>query len=92
MGAARGGYGDRPEERTNTGFRDSQVKQNPGRGAAVITGEADGPTIRGDVREVVQEEMEAHGSEPADPLVIEQLPRAQRENAAEYFDRLREGE
>ncbi len=86
------GAGDRAEERTDSAFRDSQVKQKPGRGAAVITGEADGPTIRGEVREAVKEEMEAQGSEPADPLVIEQLPRTQRENAEDYFNRLRDGE
>jgi hypothetical protein len=91
MGAGLG-YGDRPEEETDTAFRDSQVKQKPGVGAAVITGEAEGPTVRGDVREVVTEEMETSGSEPADPLVIEQLPRTQRENAEDFFLRLKDGE
>ena len=59
---------------------------------AVIAGEADGPNLRGNVQEVIQEEMAAQGSQPADPLVIEQLPKAQRENAEDYFNRLREGE
>jgi hypothetical protein len=86
------GMGDRPEEETDTAFRDSQVKQKPGVGAAVITGEAEGPTVRGDVRDIVTEEMETSGSEPADPLVIEQLPRTQRENAEDFFNRLRDGE
>jgi hypothetical protein len=76
----------------STRFRDSQVKQKPDRGAAIITGEAEGPTIRGDVREAVKEEMAASGSEPADPLVIEQLPRTQRENAEEYFNSLRDSQ
>jgi tape measure domain-containing protein len=85
-------FGARPQDDLNTAFRDTQVKQNPGRGPAVITGEADGPTIRGDVREAVKEEVAAAESDEADAMVIEQLPRSQRENAEEYFNRLREGE
>jgi DNA repair exonuclease SbcCD ATPase subunit len=92
LGAARGGYGDRPEDKNDVNFRDTQVKQQPGKGAAVIAGEADGPNIRGNVAQEIQQEMAAQGSEPADPLVIEQLPKAQRENAEDYFNRLRDGE
>lgn len=91
MGAGRGA-GARPEERGGVGFRDSQVKQKPGRGAAVITGEAEGPNFRGNVREEVQQEMASQGSEPADAQVIEQLPKSHRENAEDFFNRLREGE
>jgi hypothetical protein len=93
MGMGQGqGSGPRPDEKNDVNFRDSQVKQNPGKGAAVIAGEADGPNIRGNVHEAIIEEMAAQGSQPADPLVIEQLPKAQRENAEDYFNRLREGE
>jgi hypothetical protein len=91
IGSGRG-FGARPEDPIDAQFRDSQVKQKPGRGAAIITGEAEGPTIRGDVREAIKEEMAASGSEPADPLVIEQLPRTQRENAEEYFNSLRDAQ
>lgn len=92
MGAARGGRGARPDEEDDVGFRDTQVRQKPGQGAAVIVGEADGPNIRGQVLEAVKEEMAAEGSEPADPLVIEQLPKSRLEHTQEYFDMLREGE
>jgi hypothetical protein len=85
------GFGSRPEERNKTGMRNSQVKQNTGRGAAVIAGEADGPNMRGQVREEIKQEMAAQGSEPADPQVIEQLPKSHRDNAKEYFDALRDG-
>ncbi|WP_428308370.1 hypothetical protein [Lacipirellula sp.] len=90
IGKGRGGAGTRDE--TDAAFRDTQVKQKPNQGPAVITGEADGPNLRGNVREAIQEEMAAQASEPADPLVIEQLPRTQRENAEDYFNRLRDGE
>lgn len=91
MGAGRG-VGPRPDEKNDVAFRDSQVKQKPSRGAMVVTGEADGPNIRGNVRQSIQEEMAAEASQPADPLVIEQLPKAQREHAEDYFNRLRDGE
>ena len=92
MGAARGGSGPRPDEKNDVGFRDSQVKQKPGQGAAVVVGEADGPNIRGNVMETIKEEMAAQGSEPADPLVIERLPKSRLEHTEEYFNMLREGE
>jgi hypothetical protein len=91
FGTGRGGVGRQPED-AETKFRDSQVKQTPGKGAGIIVGEAEGPNLRGNVREEIKAEMAAQGSEPADPLVIEQLPKAQRENAEEYFIRLGEGE
>jgi septal ring factor EnvC (AmiA/AmiB activator) len=91
MGYANGAFGKRPEEKNDVNFRDSQVKQNPGKGAAVIAGEAEGPNMRGNVAAVIQQEVAAKGAKAADPMVIEQLPKAQRENAEEYFNRLRDG-
>jgi len=91
-GAAQGGFGPRPDEKNKVSFRDSRVPQKPGRGAAVLTGEVDGPNRRGQVTEAIQKELAAQGSEPADPLVMEQLPRSRRENAEQYFNLLREGQ
>jgi hypothetical protein len=90
-GFANGAYGKRGEEKNDVNFRDSHVKQKPGKGAAVITGEAEGPNMRGNVAAVVQQEMSAKNAESADPMVIQQLPKAQRENAEEFFNRLRDG-
>jgi len=78
----------------NKSGRFSEKKGNgmgPGRGAAVVVGEADGANIRGQVAEAIKEEMAAQGSQPADPLVIDQLPKSRREHAQEYFNLLREG-
>jgi len=91
MGAGRGGFGPRPDEKNDVKFRDSRVRMKPGRGAAVVVGEADGPNIRGQVAESIKEQMTSQGSEPADPLVSEQLPKSRREHAEEYFNSLREG-
>jgi hypothetical protein len=86
------GMGDRPEEKTNTGFYDSKVKQNVGRGAAVASGEADGPNRKGEVAEEIKAEFEAAKQESADPLSGHRLPREYRDHSQEYFDSLREGQ
>lgn len=85
------GGGTRSDEENGVNFRDSRVRQKPGRGSAVITGEADGPTMRGDVRETIKEQMTSEASAPADPLVIEQLPKSRLHHTEEYFNLLREG-
>ena len=84
MGAGRG-FGPRPDEKNDVSFRDSRVRQNPGKGAAVVVGEADGPNIRGQVAAAIKEQMATDASKPADPLVLEQLPKSRREHAEEYF-------
>ena len=90
MGAGRG-FGPRPDEKNDVNFRDSRVPQKIGKGSAVVVGEADGPNIRGQVGEAIKQEMIASASEPADPTVVEQLPKSRREHAEEYFNSLREG-
>ncbi|QDS97486.1 hypothetical protein [Adhaeretor mobilis] len=85
------GGGTRPDTKNDVRFRDSRVRQNVGKGAAVLAGEADGPNIRGEVVEQMKAEMSSQGSEPADPMVLEQLPKSRRDHAEEYFNTLREG-
>ena len=84
MGAGRG-FGPRPDEKNDVSFRDSRVRQKPGKGAAVVVGEADGPNFRGQVVESIKEQMATESSKPADPLVLERLPKSRREHAEEYF-------
>jgi len=88
MGPGRG-YGKRPDEKNDVRFRDSRVRQKPGKGSAVAIGEADGPNIRGQVAESIKTQMTTAGSKPADPLVLEQLPKSRREHTEEYFNSLR---
>lgn len=90
MGTGRG-FGPRPDEKNDVNFRDSRVRQKPGKGSAVVVGEADGPNIRGQVGEAIKQEMISSASEPADPTVVEQLPKSRREHAEDYFNLLREG-
>lgn len=92
MGMGRGrGTGPRPEEKTNSGFFDTKAKTKTGKGAAVVVGSAEGPTMKGRVEQQIQTEFEAAEAADQDPLTDQQLPRTYREHAKKYFDGLREG-
>lgn len=85
------GIGNRPEKRTDTATRDSQVKQNTRRGAASFDGLVEGPNIKGNVARGIQEEMATKAAEPADPLTNDRLPHSRQEQAEQYFQALRDG-
>ncbi len=91
LGQGRG-QGDRPEEETNTGFYDSQVRADPRPGQAAITGTAGGRNRAGDAQEQLKAELDAtlHGND--DPLTGQRLPKPQRDLARQYFDAFRKGE
>jgi septal ring factor EnvC (AmiA/AmiB activator) len=92
-GLGRGqGEGDRPEEETRTGFYDTKVKQQIGRGAATVTDRVEGPNVKGRVEQEIQSQFEAVRGSDADPLADTKLPRGYRDHARTYFDNLREGE
>jgi hypothetical protein len=90
MGAGRG-LGPRPDQPNATKTRDTQVRQNPGRGRATFGGTVEGPNIKGDVAETIKEEMATQSAEPADPLTIDRLPASRRDHAKEYFNILKDG-
>jgi tetratricopeptide (TPR) repeat protein len=85
------GEGKRDIGKDDVGFRDSHVSQNIGKGKAVITGESEGPNIKGNVRLEIQQQIEASRHEESDAVTRQRLPRSQRDHAKEYFDALREG-
>lgn len=91
LGRGRG-QGDRPEEETATGFYDTKVKQQTGRGAATVVGQVDGPNVQGRVEQEIQTQFQAVRGRASDPLADTKLPRGYREHARKYFDTLREGE
>ena len=84
--------GHRGEKSTGVKFYDSKVAQKTGQGAAIITGEADGPNLKGKVRAQIQAQMDSAKHEDSDPLTGQRLPRSQRDFAKEYFDSLRDGQ
>jgi len=91
-GMGRGtGKGDRPEEETETGTYDTQVRGQPKAGRGVIAGFADGPNRKGVSREEIKDAVIGAINETSDPLENQTLPRVERDHTREYFDRLRQG-
>lgn len=75
----------------DAGYFDTQVRQQVGKGAAIIAGKADGPNPKGRVHDAIKAEFESKDTGPADPLTSQRLPKSQRTHVEEYFESLREG-
>ena len=91
MGMGRGrGNGARPEEKTDARFYDTKVKQQIGKGGAVVVDFVNGPNMKGQVQQEIKTQFESVKSEETDPLTGQQLPRAYREHTQKYFDTLRD--
>jgi hypothetical protein len=86
------GAGEREESKTRTNFFDSQVKQNVGKGASVVTGLADGPNRKGQVQEAIRGDYSDAEQQATEALSDQRLPHDYREHAKAYFDTLREGQ
>ena len=85
------GKGDRPESEGETNTYETQVRGNVKKGKAIIAGFADGPNRKGVTQEDIKSAIQSQISEESDPTENQTLPRAEREHAQQYFDRLREG-
>jgi hypothetical protein len=91
MGKGRG-EGLRPEEETDKSFYETRVAADPKKGQSVRIGDASGPNKAGRTLETVKEEIRASLAKEPDALEDVTLPRDQRDNAKQYFERLRKGE
>ncbi|TWT30897.1 hypothetical protein [Blastopirellula retiformator] len=91
MGEGRG-QGERPEEETDTGFYDSQVRAAPKKGKGVIVDYIDGKNMAGKTLIEIKEAMSAGSSDDADAIVEKRLSRDHEKNAQQYFDLIRDGE
>jgi tetratricopeptide (TPR) repeat protein len=83
------GEGDRGEEEDATKDFDSQVREQMRKGETVFGGKVGGPNRKGISKEEAREAI--LNAAPEDPDAIESLvlPKAQREQQREYFERLR---
>jgi hypothetical protein len=86
------GEGLRPEEQTDTSKYNTRVAADPKAGESVRIGDAGGPNKAGKTLEQIKEEVQAALAKEPDALEDVTLPRDQRENARQYFERLRKGE
>jgi len=92
MGLGAGqGRGARPEAEVKAGYVDSHVRQKLGPGEAVVAGQVEGPLVKGDVEQQIQDEFEATKRGATDPLTDRRIPRGHRQHVREYFERFKEG-
>ncbi len=92
MGLGAGqGRGARPESDVDTDYVDSQVRQKLGPGQAVVTGQVDGPLVKGNVEQQIQQDVEATRRGSTDPLTDRRIPRGHKQHVREYFERFKEG-
>lgn len=90
LGAGRG-IGERPEAKDDVDFYNTRAAVKVGRGAATRAGEVEGPNVKGNFQQKLNEQFQSARQESADPLTNERIPRKQRQHTKEYFDHLREG-
>jgi hypothetical protein len=86
------GEGLRDEEETDKSFYDTRVAADAKKGQSVRIGDAAGPNKAGKSQESIKEEIRASLAKEPEALEDVTLPRDQRENAKQYFERLRKGE
>ena len=86
------GQGAREESETDKSFYETRVAADPKAGQSVRIGDASGPNKAGKSLESLKEEIQASLTKEPDALEDVTLPRDQRENARQYFERLRKGE
>jgi hypothetical protein len=86
------GQGDRPEEETDKSFYDSRVAADPKAGESVRIGDAGGKNLPGKSLETVKAEVRAAINKEPESLNDQTLPRDQRENARQFFEKFRKGE
>jgi hypothetical protein len=62
-----------------------------GRGSAQVIDSVSGPNIKGGVQQEITAQFEQVGTQQADPLTGQRLPKSSQEQARDYFNALREG-
>ncbi len=82
------GYG--PEQETETGVYESQVRGNPKAGEAVRVGDASGPNKAGVTQESLKTEILSSVKNEADPLSDQRLPKDQQDHVREYYKRFKQ--
>lgn len=87
MGEGRGS-GSRDEEKGDTKSYDSRVGVTPKKGESYRIGDAGGKNIAGQSREERKAALQSAISKEADAQNDTPLPREQRENAKQYFERI----
>ncbi|MEZ6095621.1 MAG: hypothetical protein R3C03_15570 [Pirellulaceae bacterium] len=85
------GHGKRDMEENDTGTFKSRVGAKLQQGQTVVTGQADGENSKSQSIIEARESLSSSLQSDSDPMEDQQLPRAQREQAKQYFEKLRKG-
>jgi hypothetical protein len=85
------GEGERPEQKSDTSTYDSQVRQKVGKGSATVEGMVEGPIMKGDVLNHIQEDVDSVRRGNTDPITNRQIPKKYGEHVKEYNNAFREG-
>ncbi len=88
IGRERGRH-PRVGKKIDARYYDSQVKQKVGPGAASVVDLVDGPNVKGNVQQQIQQQVDSARNGATDPLTGRRMPRKHGKHAKEYFDRLR---
>jgi hypothetical protein len=93
-GMGRGkGQGDRAEAPDSTSAYDTKVKQQIGKGKAIMTGLADpSKQVKGESILADQATVEAAAGAAAEALTDQKIPSESKHHVSDYFDKLRKGE
>jgi hypothetical protein len=86
------GEGDRDEEESQTDTFESQVRDRFRKGESFQGGKIRGVNRKGVTKEEVKQAILAEQPEEAKSLESAVLPKAQRDQTREYFDRMRQGD
>ena len=86
------GQGDRPEAPDDTATYQAKVKNQIGKGKAVLQGfTTPGKTVKGDVKIDVQAELDAASGSYADALSNQKIPKNVEKHIRSYYDQLNKG-
>ncbi|MHB1557053.1 MAG: hypothetical protein ACYC61_06205 [Isosphaeraceae bacterium] len=91
MGRGRG-QGDRPEAPDDTSTYRAKVRNQFGKGKAVMEGlTTPGKTVKGDVKIDIQAELDAATAGSADALTNQRIPKNVEKHIRAYYDQLNKG-
>jgi hypothetical protein len=86
------GQGDRPEAPDDTATYQAKVKNQIGKGKAVVEGFTNpGKTVKGNVKIDVQAELDAAAGEYANALSNQKIPKNVERHIRSYYDQLNKG-
>lgn len=83
------GEGERPEEEEATNTYDTAVKPKMNKGTLIVTGETEGPNIKGDFDKQIKLQIESAIKADPDPLTDQRMSRQYKDHTRDYLNKIR---